>query len=948
MSAKRVLVCSYFVPQTDRDTGSRRIADLVAFLQDTGYTVAFHATSTEGDARYTRELQQHGVVVFDGRRTALAELLTDVAFDLVLIAYWPLAELYLPVIRANSPHTSVVIDSIDLHLLREARGILRGGRSGAPAGLLDPEFAAQFIGEVNTYAAADAVLTVSQKEANWINDLVGPGHAQCVQLAEHLAPSPVPCSDRRGILFMGDFRHAPNVEAVDFLCREVLPRVDRGLLEAHPAYIVGNAIGEDVRGFTARCDHARVVGWVPSVLPYLERTRVTVLPLRFGAGVKGKLIQALMIGTPTVATEIGVEGLDVRDGEHVRVADDPKEFALAMEELLCDDQTWHRLAEAGRSYATAAHSRHSVSAVFQDTLHAILDRPVKPPLLPDGGKSVYHQRLTYQESQRRRRQQHRYDEVVNALRDTVCKIAPPDATVAVVSKGDDALVQLNGRSGWHFPRMDDGTHAGHHPADSDEAIAHLEALRSRGADYLAIPATALWWLRHYPEFAEHLKQFYPMVAETPLCHVYSLVPGPESERRENTHEATTSISRPSAVRTSSHGLSDPDGVRLIAFYLPQFHPIPENDAWWGEGFTEWTNVTRARSLFPGHDQPRRPADLGFYDLRLPDVREAQAALARAHGIHGFCYYHYWFGGKQLLERPFQEVLHSGKPDFPFCLCWANEPWSRRWDGMEHDVLQPQTYSAEDDAQHIAWLIPALKDRRAIRVDDRPLLMIYQAQKLPDPARTVECWRAAAKGAGLAGIYFMSVETGWDAGWDATQVGFDAKVLFQPQFTMLRGTPRTEIEGKERLQVYDYGKAWPVLANPEPVPYRRYDTVFPQWDNSPRSGAFGTVVHNSTPASYEQWLRVAIERAKTFPAGERLVFINAWNEWAEGAYLEPDARFGHAYLEATQRALASADSMVVSAIRGPKIESEKAKAYIGAPHLPSERAGGGRIAALLQA
>ncbi len=227
-------------------------------------------------------------------------------------------------------------------------------------------------------------------------------------------------------------------------------------------------------------------------------------------------------------------------------------------------------------------------------------------------------------------------------------------------------------------------------------------------------------------------------------------------------------------------------------------------------------------------------------------------------------------------------------------------------------------------------------------------MIYQAQKLPDPARTVECWRAAASDAGLPGIYLMSVETGWDAGWDATQVGFDAKVLFQPQFTMLRGTPRTEIEGKERLQVYDYGKAWPVLANPEPVPYRRYDTVFPQWDNSPRSGAIGTVVHNSTPARYEQWLRVAIERAKTFPAGERLVFINAWNEWAEGAYLEPDARFGHAYLEATQRALASADSMVVSAISGPKIKSEKAKAHIEAPHLLPERAGGGRIAALLQA
>src|SRR5215471_5271262 len=171
--------------------------------------------------------------------------------------------------------------------------------------------------------------------------------------------------------------------------------------------------------------------------------------------------------------------------------------------------------------------------------------------------------------------------------------------------------------------------------------------------------------------------------------------------------------------------------RVIAFYLPQYHPIPENDTWWGKGFTEWTNVAKARPLFRGHYKPHLPADLGFCDLRVPEVRTAQAELARDHGIDGFSYYHYWFNGRRLLDRPFDEVLASGAPNFPFCLCWANEPWSRRWDGQEEDVLQPQSYSEEDDHRHIAWLLPALLDQRAIQVEGKPLFVVYQGRELPD-------------------------------------------------------------------------------------------------------------------------------------------------------------------------------------------------------------------------
>jgi hypothetical protein len=343
--------------------------------------------------------------------------------------------------------------------------------------------------------------------------------------------------------------------------------------------------------------------------------------------------------------------------------------------------------------------------------------------------------------------------------------------------------------------------------------------------------------------------------------------------------------------------------RPIAFYLPQFHPIPENDVWWSKGFTEWTNVAQARPLFPGHYQPRLPADLGFYDLRLPEVREAQANLARAYGIYGFCYFHYWFKGRRILERPFDEVLASGHPDFPFCLCWANHTWTRKWNTQTMGRLIVQEYSEEDDKNHIRWLLSAFQDERYIKIGGRPLLLIYRAQSLPNPLQTITMWKEEAQRMGVAEPYICKVDSLGDF-TDPRDVGCDAAVEFPPHRVE---SPIKRVSGPEEVysvnQVFDYQDRIAIhLQRPTP-PYRRFPGVIPSWDNTPRFRSGGAnIILNSTPELYERWLTGAIEKTLSNPPEEQIVFINAWNEWAEGNYLEPDLKYGHAYLEATRRAL----------------------------------------------
>jgi lipopolysaccharide biosynthesis protein len=360
-------------------------------------------------------------------------------------------------------------------------------------------------------------------------------------------------------------------------------------------------------------------------------------------------------------------------------------------------------------------------------------------------------------------------------------------------------------------------------------------------------------------------------------------------------------------RTPHASQAQADLPRLIAFYLPQYHPIPENDEWWGKGFTEWTNVVKAKPLFPGHYQPHVPADLGFYDLRLAEARQAQADLAKEYGIYGFCYYHYWFHGKRLLERPFNEVLVSGQPDFPFCLCWANESWSRTWDDRGQVSLIEQRYSQEDDRQHIRWLARAFSDKRYITVDGKPLLLVYRASTLPDPQSTTSIWRREAQRYGIKDLYLCRVECGPREREDPASLGFDAAVEFQPDWSNLPLHRRALKYMAVRLHfdypdVYDYRSVARRMVRKRMPQYPRFSCVMPSWDNTARRKVFATVFRKSSPAIYEEWLTDVIERSSRLNPKENLVFINAWNEWAEGNHLEPCLRWGRAYLEATRRAL----------------------------------------------
>ena len=353
-------------------------------------------------------------------------------------------------------------------------------------------------------------------------------------------------------------------------------------------------------------------------------------------------------------------------------------------------------------------------------------------------------------------------------------------------------------------------------------------------------------------------------------------------------------------------------IKPIAIYLPQFHPIAENDQWWGKGFTEWTNSSKAQPLFKDHYQPHLPADLGFYDLRLEEARLAQEALAKSYGIHGFCYYHYWFTGKQVLEEPLQRKMKNPKEDLPFMMCWANENWTKTWIEAERDVLLRQEYSAEDDEKHIAFLIPYFKDTRYIKVNGKPVFMVYRPNLFPDIHKTIQIWRKRVQEAGFPDLYIGFARKSVN---EVFMDCFDFAFEFQPSFSDTPAAPKATIWERVKTKTKKISGTYapPKVIKNDYEAYANhqmnnkfnpkvYPGITPMWDNTARKKNYPFILHQSTPEKYKQWLRHIADNFPWEKASDSFLFINAWNEWAEGNHLEPCQKWGTAYLEATQEVI----------------------------------------------
>lgn len=400
--------------------------------------------------------------------------------------------------------------------------------------------------------------------------------------------------------------------------------------------------------------------------------------------------------------------------------------------------------------------------------------------------------------------------------------------------------------------------------------------------------------RHLPG----LEDFPPLTVE--LAGLASPVPAEPGSGTTVATDPRPTVMPSLAERADSPAAAPPaaSALRTVAFYLPQFHPIPENDRWWGEGFTEWTNVVRGTPSFEGHRQPNVPGELGYYDLRDPSIMRRQVELAVLHGVTAFCFYAYWFAGKRLLDRPLDAFVADDSLDLEFLVCWANENWTRTWDGMAEDVLIGQDHSPEDDLAFISEMATYLRDRRYLRVDGKPVLLVYRPSLLPDPAATAERWRAWCRENGIGEIILAYVQS-FDRR-DPAEFGFDVAVEFPPNNTGPHRLPELEAADGFEGQVYDWRELASRSSDYAAPAYPLWRGVCPSWDNTARRGKAAAILWGANPDGFRQWLMNAgADTVARFEPDMRLVFVNAWNEWAEGACLEPDQAHGYQWLHAVR-------------------------------------------------
>jgi GT2 family glycosyltransferase/glycosyltransferase involved in cell wall biosynthesis len=765
-----ILYIDDYTPEPDKNSGSLHTYLYLKILRRQGYAVTFipafglDRAQTDRFRKYTGDLQRLGMeCLYPPYINSVRDHLEREGkrYDYVLLCREPVASELIDDVRRFAPQAKIIFYTMDLHFLRLERAAQLSG--------LKADFeSAQRIREreLATMSKVDLTLVCSEVEFEIIKNLHTRSKIGILTVPiEVQGRAATSFQKRKDIVFIGGFGHLPNQDAVLYYIKEIWPLISIQL-PGVKCKIVGSEMPKEFS--TLASDTVILRGYVENLHDILDDCRLSVAPLRYGAGIKGKIVSSLSFGVPCVATSIAAEGMGLEDGKNILVADTAEQFAELVVRAYTDKKLWYKLSDNG---LTTVENRHGLNAIEEQFVRFLTDL-----------KGI---------------KDNKRNEIIQKSTD--------------VNSHFRAYLQMTNN-----------------------------ATTKQSSDYVPL--------------------------------------------------ATDDFDSTQAV------------AKLVAFYLPQFHPIPENDAWWGKGFTEWTNVSKAVPQFEGQYQPHLPGELGFYDLRIVDIQKRQIELARKYGIHGFAYYYYWFRGKKLLERPIEQVLAHPELDFPFCITWANESWSRRWDGNEQDVMMPQNHTSESDFEFIKDIEPMLRDRRYIRIGDRPLLIVYRAKDLADPVLTTRQWREYCVSKKIGDPYLVAALTFGMK--NPNPLGFDAAVQFPPNELIPIGIDITS--SVKMLNPYYSGKVYSYpglvkhrLQTQDNCEYPLFQTVFPSWDNEPRRSEGGTSFAGSNPSEYGKWLEHAILWTIAHkPPEERFVFINAWNEWAEGTHLEPDRRFGYAYLQTT--------------------------------------------------